>query len=416
MRGGWARKAIGEIGEVTYGFTGKAVLEGSFRYVRITDIDSNGELTFDEIKYVDYFEEAEKFMLNDGDLLMARTGATFAKVLHYENREPSIFASYLIRIKFNVEINNKLYWYFSKSLNYWDQANSLKSGAAQPHFNGAALKKLIFTYPESLPEQKAIVKILDEAFAKIDQAKANIEKNIENAKELFQSKLNEIFSQRNALSSSKGGEGDALSLPKGWEEKSLGEICEGFQYGSSSKSVIEGETPVLRMGNIQNFGINWLKLKFSVNENEIKKYLLKDGDVLFNRTNSPELVGKSAIYKNEMPAIFAGYLIRVRGKEGIIDNQYLNFYLNCSKTREYGYTVMSSSVNQANINASKLKDYKIRFPKIKKQIKIVQGLNQLFTELEKIKVINSKKVQHIEDLKKSLLHKAFVGELTLSEP
>jgi len=351
---------------------------------------------------------ADKFICEEGTTIVGRKG-TIDNPLFIEENFWNVDTAFGLHAK--DQLDKRFLFYFCRSFDF----KSMDRGSGRPSLVKSDLLKIEMPIPP-LPEQKAIVKILDEAFSKIDQAKANIEKNIENAKELFQSKLNEIFSQRNALSSSKGGEGDALSLPKGWEEKSLGEICEGFQYGSSSKSVIEGETPVLRMGNIQNFGINWLKLKFSVNENEIKKYLLKDGDVLFNRTNSPELVGKSAIYKNEMPAIFAGYLIRVRGKEGIIDNQYLNFYLNCSKTREYGYTVMSSSVNQANINASKLKDYKIRFPKIKKQIKIVQGLNQLFTELEKIKVINSKKVQHIEDLKKSLLHKAFVGELTLSEP
>src|SRR5699024_615586 len=134
--------------------------------------------------------------------------ATFAKVLLYEDVEPSVFASYLIRIKFKEKIDNKLYWYFSKTKSYWDQANSLASGAAQPHFNGAALKQVIFSYPKSLPEQERIVSILDEAFAAIAKAKANAEQNLKNAKELFESYLQGVFEKK----------GD------GWEERKVNEI------------------------------------------------------------------------------------------------------------------------------------------------------------------------------------------------
>lgn len=281
--------------------------------------------------------------------------------------------------------------YFLESLDF----ENYRTGSTIPHIYFKNYKNAKFPLV-STNEQKQIVALLDTAFAKIDQAKADIEKNIVNAKELFQSKLNEIFSQK----------GD------GWEEKSLGEVCDGFQYGSSSKSIQEGKVPVLRMGNIQDFKVDWKKLKYSSNDDEINKYLLKEGDVLFNRTNSPVLVGKSAIYKGEMPAIFAGYLIRVRGKSGILNNEFLNFYLNTNKTREYGFSIMSSSVNQANINASKLKGYLITIPKIEVQKNITKVLRAAKIECDKIISNYSTKLQNLEELKKSLLQKAFAGELT----
>ena len=129
----WAEETLGEIADVEYGQTAKSMQDGDFRYVRITDIDKHGLLISENKKYIRHSKEALNFVAQDKDLLMARTGATFAKVLLYRDVEPSVFASYLIRIKFKVEIKNELYWYFSKTKNYWEQAESLKTGAAQPH-------------------------------------------------------------------------------------------------------------------------------------------------------------------------------------------------------------------------------------------------------------------------------------------
>lgn len=90
---GWEIKSLGEIADVEYGFTDKSTEEGDYRYVRITDIDDNGELISTEKKYLKHSKEAASFLLQDNDLLIARTGATFAKVLLYEDVEPSVFAS-----------------------------------------------------------------------------------------------------------------------------------------------------------------------------------------------------------------------------------------------------------------------------------------------------------------------------------
>ena len=153
----WEEKTLGKVAEVTYGFTGKAYEEGDYRYVRITDIDDNGELDKANKKYLKSSEEGLNFLLNDNDIVMARTGATFAKLLLYKDLEPSIFASYLIRIDFFEDIENEFYWYFSKSRGYWEQAENLSSGAAQPHFNGKALKQIVFSYPKSLQKQKSLI-------------------------------------------------------------------------------------------------------------------------------------------------------------------------------------------------------------------------------------------------------------------
>jgi type I restriction enzyme S subunit len=244
-----------------------------------------------------------------------------------------------------------------------------------------------------LAEQRRIVGILDEAFAGIATAKANAEKNLQKARALFESHLH------------------AILRTKKWHWKTLGELCDGVEYGSSAKSKTEGRVPVLRMGNIQNGRLDWKDLAYSDDESEIAKYLLKHNDVLFNRTNSPELVGKTAIYKSERPAIFAGYLIRIKRKEGLLDGDFLNYFLNSQIALDYGKTVVISSVNQANINGAKLKGYPIPAPSVSEQRDIVKQLDDLQEETQRLESINQRKLSALDELKKSLLHQAFSGQL-----
>ena len=191
---GWEERTLGEIAEVEYGFTDKSTDEGDYRYVRITDIDKNGELILEDKKYIKHSKEAEGFLIQDNDLLMARTGATFAKVLLFNGDEPSVFASYLIRIKFKEKIENALYWYFTKTKSYWEQANSLQSGAAQPHFNGAAVKQVVFAYPKSPDEQKLLIKRFETLSIETKKLETIYQQKINDLEELKKSVLQKAFS------------------------------------------------------------------------------------------------------------------------------------------------------------------------------------------------------------------------------
>lgn len=169
---------------------------------------------------------------------------------------------------------------------------------------------------------------------------------------------------------------------KGYEEKRIHEISTGTQYGTSSKSQKEGNVPVIRMGNIQNGKIDWSDLVYTSDDEEVKKYELRKNDVLFNRTNSPVLVGKAGIYKGEKKAIFAGYLIRIDYNANLIDPDYLCYILNSKKIRDYGFSVMKKSNNQANINSELLKQYKIPVPSLKEQKEIVDKINKIEKKIQ----------------------------------
>jgi type I restriction enzyme S subunit len=154
-------KTLGEIGEFTYGYVAKAQDHGDARFVRITDINSNGKLIETDPKYVDISIENERFILKKNDLLMARTGATYGKTMIFEEDYPAIYAGFLIKLSFNEKvINSKFYWHFAQSNLFWNQANALVAGGGQPQFNANALKMVKMPIP-SLTEQERIVAILD---------------------------------------------------------------------------------------------------------------------------------------------------------------------------------------------------------------------------------------------------------------
>ena len=167
-----------------------------------------------------------------------------------------------------------------------------------------------------------------------------------------------------------------IDIDPDWEMVELGEVCENFQYGSSKKSDLAGEIVCLRMGNIQNGEIDWSDLKFAPDDEEFEKYLLKKGDVLFNRTNSPIHVGKTGIYRGERKAVFAGYLIRLNYQNQRISGEYLNYCLNTSDAKAFCQKVKTDGINQSNINAKILATFQIPLAPLETQ-------NQIVTQIEK---------------------------------
>jgi type I restriction enzyme, S subunit len=204
--------------------------------------------------------------------------------------------------------------------------------------------------------------------------------------------------------------GAHFPIPGQWAFVALDKICESFQYGSSQKSSSDGEVVVLRMGNLQNGKIDWSDLKYSSDEDEIRKYLLSKGDVLFNRTNSPELVGKTAIYNGEKAAIFAGYLIRINYFP-ILSGDYLNLCLNTRYAKSWCNLMKSDGVNQSNINAQKLAKFELPFCSLEEQLEIVRCVGELFSVIDKIENAYKLLRNNASALPEAVLAKAFRGEL-----
>ena len=205
-------------------------------------------------------------------------------------------------------------------------------------------------------------------------------------------------------------------MPESWVWEKLGWMTCGVEYGTAAKSATTGRVPVLRMGNIQNAKFDWADLVYTSDDNEIAEYLLHDGDVLFNRTNSPELVGKTAIYKGERSAVFAGYLIRVNHIRTVVDGQYLNLFLNSHVARQYANNVKTDGVNQSNINGAKLSNYPFPYCSIEEQREVASILEKTLSVLDETEADIVRELQKANVLHQSILKKAVAGELVAQDP
>ncbi len=243
----------------------------------------------------------------------------------------------------------------------------------------------------SMNEQKRIAAILDKA----DALRAKRRKALEQLDALAQAIFIEMF-------------GDPTLNPKQWGIGSIGELLESASYGSSAKSGAEGSYPILRMGNVTNDGkIDLGDLKYiDLAEQEAEKYLVRAGDVLFNRTNSAELVGKSAIYRFADEVAYAGYLVRLRVNSKC-DPEYLAAFLNTPHAKRVLRSMCKSIVGMANINAKEVQSIRIAIPPIELQ----KEFGKRVRAIEGKRVFLEKSRGELDALFSSLQHRAFRGEL-----
>ncbi len=275
-------------------------------------------------------------------------------------------------------INNTFLNYQILSLN--DTIYSIGRGTAQRNLNSEAFKSLKITYSKSIEEQKQIVEILDKAFESIEQAKANIEKNIENTKELFQSRLNEIFSQKG----------------EGWEEKTINDVCKQIFAG--------GDKPE------ENFS-----------KEKTDKYNIP---IFANAIKDKGLYGFTDIAKVTEPSI----TISARGSgTGHTELRNVSFFpivrlivlipnseilnLEFFKYIIDNLEILRSGSAIPQLTIPMIKEYSVRFPSILKQKQIVEELYKLNEQTKQLEKHYNQKLKNIEELKKSILQKAFSGEL-----
>lgn len=204
-----------------------------------------------------------------------------------------------------------------------------------------------------------------------------------------------------------------FDVPKGWSWARIFSIADDLPYGTAKKSDKEGKLVVLRMGNIQSGEIDYKDLVYSSDEEDIARYSLVPGDLLFNRTNSAEWVGKTAIYRGDIPCIYAGYLIRVRTH---INAEYLNAVMNSGYAKDYCNSVKTDGVNQSNINAQKLGAFLVPIPPIKEQFRIDAYIAKALPYIQAI-AQNKADIATLVSLTKSrILDLAIHGQLVPHNP
>ena len=300
-------------------------------------------------------------------------------------------------------------FYLPKAFYYALQSVNIPNLGYRRHF--PLFNKFSIPLPP-FAEQQRIVDRIESLFAKLDEAKEKAQAVVDSFETRKAAILHKAFTGE---LTAKWRKEHGVRM-ESWEKKSVGELCISLKYGTAKKSDASGNVVVLRMGNLQQGEIDWSDLVYSNDPDDIEKYKLFPGDVLFNRTNSAALVGKTAIYRGEHPAIYAGYLIKLDYDHDKIIGDYLNYALNTLDAKKYCNSVKTDGVNQSNINAKKIGAYSFNVPSIPEQEKIVSVIQKLLSKEQQAKEAAEAVLDQIDLMKKSILARAFRGELGTNDP
>lgn len=384
-------------------------------------LDGAIDLTKKEL-YISEEEYNEKYLhltLNNGDIVTACSGGSWGKVAIFNSENTIMLNTSTLRMRFWGDICcNKFLYYVCQSQFFKKQLQGQLSGM-QPNFGYAHYSRIVIPFPP-LAEQKRIVEKIEEllplvnryeqSWSKLEQLNSRFPEDMKKsllqyavqgklveqreeegtAQELFKEiqKEKQRLIKEGKIKKEKPlpeitEDEKPFDIPDNWMWVSVGSVCTNIQYGSSQKSATSGKVAVLRMGNIQDGKLILDKLVYTSDEAEIEKYPLKYDDLLFNRTNSKELVGKTAIYKGEIPAIYAGYLVRITPL--YMNSDYLNYVMQSQFYWSYCQSVRSDAIGQSNINAEKLKRFVFPLPPLAEQKRIVEKLEQLLPLCDRLK-------------------------------
>lgn len=368
--------------------------------LELEDIEKDSSNLLCRRTFAERQSKSTKNRFEEGDVLYGKLRPYLNKVLIADL--PGYCTTEIIPIKSGAYLDKRYLFYWLKHPAFLNYVNAKSHGMNMPRLGTEAGRAApLVLAPRS--EQTRIADQLDTLLSRINACNDRLEAIPAVLKRFRQAVLNAATS--GSLTEDWRSDG-AVS----WRTVLLSDVAGDFSYGSAAKSAKSGLVPVLRMGNIQGGQLDWTDLVFTSNPDEISKYKLSKGDVLFNRTNSPELVGKSAVYQGEQPAIYAGYLIRIRCKPNLLP-EYLNYCLGSKAGRDYCWSVKSDGVSQSNINAKKLAAFPLSLPLLDEQIEIVHRVKRLFALADRIEARYAAIRVHTQRLAPQVLTKAFRGEL-----
>ena len=354
-------------------------------------------------------QDTKSVVIDDGEVIVLWDGSNAGEVLISKK---GVLASTMTMLQFDeTQIDKAYFGYSFQNLEYILKAKTAGSGI--PHADKGVISKLEF-YKPSLPEQTAIANIL----SKVDEAIAAVQGSIAAAERLKKSLMQNLLTGRMKPDGTLRKDDEFYTdekfgkVPKGWEVKRVDEIADFVQYGLNQASSETGNIPMFRMNNIVN-GVmqNYPLVYVNLNEMTLGQYKLEKGDILFNRTNSMDLVGKVGVFKLEGDYVFASYLIRIRVSK---DNNpyFVNYALNSHPIQCSLRSKATPAVSQANINSKSLRGTFILIPKEKRE------QDGIVSRIEQVELgINNKqqKIATLERLKKSLMQNLLTGRVRVKK-
>jgi type I restriction enzyme S subunit len=395
MKNGWQRKQLGELAELKgrigwRGLTAKEYTKSGPLFLSVHSLNYGDYVDFRDAFHIseERYVESPEIMLQKEDVLICKDGAGIGKVgIVGELPKRTTINSSLLLIRSGKEILPKFLYRCLSSPYFQQIVNSRLNGATTPHLYQRDITEFPVVLPP-LPEQKRIVGILDEAFEDIATAKANAERNLQNARALFESHLQSVFTQ--------GG-------PE-WVEKTLGDVCDLFQglcINAKTKHLLveKGSLPLLR---IKDLRANTAE-QFVAESGWPKNAQVNESEIIYTRTGQIGLVfrGRAGVLHNNC--------FKVRPKP-VLNSDYLFWWLQNPAFRTR-ITTLASRAAQPDITHSLFKVQPILLPPRDYQDKAIALIDGMREETERLATLYERKLAALEALKKSLLHQAFAGNL-----
>ncbi|MBU4287105.1 MAG: restriction endonuclease subunit S [Proteobacteria bacterium] len=455
--------------QITNGLTTKQSKEPPGIPVTRIETISYGTVDLSRVRYITDIDEdkKEKFLLRRGDILFSHINSDFhlGKTAIVTTNRPLLHGMNLLLLRTDHSCLDSYYLHYL--CNYYRFAGKFveiaQHAVNQSSLNQKKIKSLNIPLAP-LNEQKRIVAEIEKQFSRLDEAvdnlkrvKANLHRykasvlkaavegrlteewmaahpDVEPAEKLLERILAErrkkweeaeLAKMKKAGKEPKDGKWKKkykepemadqidMEMPDGWVSATVKQLAERVQYGSSSKTNEDSVgIPLLRMGNIFEGKLLLDKLKYlPESHDEFPELLLEPDDLLFNRTNSPELVGKTAVYKgNPSPCSFASYLIRARFINGV-DPNFISYFINSNYGRKWIKSVVSQQVGQANVNGTKLQALSVPLPPYIEQCRIVSNVENKFSIIDGIEKEVDRNLIRADRLRQSILKKAFSGKL-----
>jgi type I restriction enzyme S subunit len=344
-----------------------------------------GKIDLTKVDQMDFTdEEVAKLALQPNDLLVCEGGDIGRAAMWRGAMENCCYQNHLHRLRArNADICPEFYM-------YWMQAAFTLFGLYGGEGNKTTIPNLsqgrlkAFQVPKpSFQEQQAIAAALTAVRRAIESTEAIIAA----ARETKRAMMQHVFTygpvpltEAGAVAIKETIIGD---MPEGWEVVRLETAIDAAEYGLNNRAEVTGTYPVFRMNNLVDGLVDTTDLKYvELSSAELAKYRLEKGDVLFNRTNSFELVGKTSLFDLDGEFVFASYLVRVRTQKERLLPTFLNYYLNWEITQQRLRGMATRGVSQSNISAGKLRTFEIPLPGLPEQQKIVAALESIDAKIQ----------------------------------
>ncbi|MCE5308959.1 MAG: restriction endonuclease subunit S [Acidobacteriales bacterium] len=400
MKNGWQVKRVSEIAKHSLGkMLDKAKNKGEFRpylrnlNVRWFDFDL-ADLA--EMRFLP--EEADKHTVKKGDLVICEGGYP-GRAAIWNRDEPIYFQKALHRVRFHEPQHAKWCLYYLLAQDLEGTLKNHFNGAGIQHFTGKVLDRFAIPLPP-LPEQRRIVGILDEAFEGIATAKANAEKNLQNARALFESHLQGVFSQHG----------------EGWVQTTLGseiDLLAGFAFKSAQYTNADDDVRLLRGDNIIQGCLRWDDVKKWPAEDieTYKRYQLQEGDVVLAMDRPWVKAGlkHATIFAADLPCLLVQRTARLRGGVNL-ENRFVMYLIGSDAFTSHILGVQTG-IGVPHISGQQIKDFEFARPPVAEQRRIADNLESLRGETQRLASLYHQKVAALDELKKSLLDQAFTGQL-----